>query len=150
MQIRLPTLKPTGVVNRSSKLGYQWPHKRDLCPPKIFKKNEKTNIFFLTASDSMFLCQSLRRNVPPFCSDLSLRLRKIIFMQIYFVSIYHTIITPILQCMKSSTIQTPEQYKPLSSTDASAGVASLVPFAAFALVSPPSSPCGWLRLRSFT
>ena len=45
VQIRLPTLKPRGVVNRSSKLGYQWPHKRDLCPPKFFLKNEKTNIF---------------------------------------------------------------------------------------------------------
>ena len=28
-------LKPRGEVTRSPKQGYQWPHKKDLCPPKI-------------------------------------------------------------------------------------------------------------------
>ena len=32
-------LKPRGDVTRSSKQGYQWPHKKDSCPPKIFKNN---------------------------------------------------------------------------------------------------------------
>ena len=31
-------LKPTGDVIRSPKQGYQWPHKKDSCPPKIFLK----------------------------------------------------------------------------------------------------------------
>ena len=31
-------LKPRGDVTRSPKQGYQWPHEKDLCPPKIFKK----------------------------------------------------------------------------------------------------------------
>ena len=40
VQIRLPTLalKPRGDIIRSPKQGYQWPHKKDLCPPKIFQK----------------------------------------------------------------------------------------------------------------
>ena len=32
-------LKLRGDVTRSPKQGYQWPHKKDLCPPKIFKKD---------------------------------------------------------------------------------------------------------------
>ena len=37
VQIRLPTLalKPGGDIIRSPKQGYQWPDKKDLCPPKI-------------------------------------------------------------------------------------------------------------------
>ena len=31
-------LKPRGDATRSPKQGYQWPHEKDLCPPKIFKK----------------------------------------------------------------------------------------------------------------
>ena len=31
-------LKPRGDVTRSPKQGYQWSHKKDSCPPKIFKK----------------------------------------------------------------------------------------------------------------
>ena len=31
-------LKPRGDVTRNPKEGYQWPHEKDLCPPKIFKK----------------------------------------------------------------------------------------------------------------
>ena len=39
VRIRLLTLalKPRGDVTRSPKQGYQWPHKKDLCPPKIKK-----------------------------------------------------------------------------------------------------------------
>ena len=29
------SLKPTANVTRSKKQGYQWPYKKDLCPPKI-------------------------------------------------------------------------------------------------------------------
>ena len=29
-------LKPRGDVTRSPKQGYQWPHEKDLCPPKKF------------------------------------------------------------------------------------------------------------------
>ena len=32
------SLKPRGDVTKSPKQGYQWPHKKDLYPPKIFKK----------------------------------------------------------------------------------------------------------------
>ena len=40
MQVRESTLvlKPRADVTRSSKQGYQWPHKKDLCPTKFFKK----------------------------------------------------------------------------------------------------------------
>ena len=31
-------LKPKADVTRSPKQGYQWPHEKDLCPPKIFLK----------------------------------------------------------------------------------------------------------------
>ena len=31
-------LKPRGDITISPKQGYQWPHKKDLCPPKIFLK----------------------------------------------------------------------------------------------------------------
>ena len=34
------SLKPRGDVARSPKQGYQWPHEKDLCPPK-FKKKKK-------------------------------------------------------------------------------------------------------------
>ena len=45
-QARGPTLalKSKADVTRSPKLGYQWPHKKDWCPPKIKKKNNKTTI----------------------------------------------------------------------------------------------------------
>ena len=29
-------LKPRGDITRSLKQGYQWPHKKDLCPPKNY------------------------------------------------------------------------------------------------------------------
>ena len=32
-------LKPRANITRSPKQGYQWPHEKDLCPPKIFKTN---------------------------------------------------------------------------------------------------------------
>ena len=31
-----PALKPRGGVTRNLKQGYQWPPKKDICPPKIF------------------------------------------------------------------------------------------------------------------
>ena len=31
-------LKPRADVTRSLKQGYQWPHEKDLCPPKLKKK----------------------------------------------------------------------------------------------------------------
>ena len=34
-------LKPRADITRSPKQGYQWPHKKDMCPPKILKKEEK-------------------------------------------------------------------------------------------------------------
>ena len=33
-------LKPRGDVTKSPKQGYQWPHKKDSCPPKISKKKD--------------------------------------------------------------------------------------------------------------
>ena len=30
-------LKPRADVTRSPKQGYQWPHEKDLCPPKFLK-----------------------------------------------------------------------------------------------------------------
>ena len=40
-------LKPRGDVTRSPKQGYQWPHEKDLCPPK---NKKKTFVFFSPAS----------------------------------------------------------------------------------------------------
>ena len=39
--MRLPTLalKPRGDVTISRKQGYQWPHKKNSCPPKLFLKS---------------------------------------------------------------------------------------------------------------
>ena len=34
-------LKPRGDITRSPKQGYQWPYKKDSCPPKILKKRKK-------------------------------------------------------------------------------------------------------------
>ena len=36
-------LKSRGDITRSPKQGYQWPHKKDSCPPKNFKKKKKEN-----------------------------------------------------------------------------------------------------------
>ena len=36
-------LKPRADVTRNPKQGYQWPHKKDLCPSNIFKKIRKKN-----------------------------------------------------------------------------------------------------------
>ena len=43
MQVRESTLalKPRADVARSPKRGYQWPHKKDLCPAKFFLKNKQ-------------------------------------------------------------------------------------------------------------
>ena len=37
-------LNPRADVTRSPKQGYQWPHKKDLCPPKIFFKKSGRNV----------------------------------------------------------------------------------------------------------
>ena len=34
-------LKPRGDVTRNPKQGYQWPQKKDMCPPKTLKKKKK-------------------------------------------------------------------------------------------------------------
>ena len=38
-------LKPRPDVTRSPKQGHQWPHKKDSCPTKIFKKNLEKDWF---------------------------------------------------------------------------------------------------------
>ena len=52
-QARDPTLdlKPKAEVTRRSKQGYQWPHERDLCLSKSFKKTkmDKYVLIYLTA-----------------------------------------------------------------------------------------------------
>ena len=37
-------LKPRGDVTISPKQGYQWPHKKDFCPPKILKIKVQSKI----------------------------------------------------------------------------------------------------------
>ena len=37
-------LKPRTDITRSPKLGYQWPHKKDSCPPKFSKKKTTDNL----------------------------------------------------------------------------------------------------------
>ena len=41
------TLTPRGDITRSPKQGYQWPHRKDLCPPKKIKKKKQTGNCFL-------------------------------------------------------------------------------------------------------
>ena len=45
-------LKPGADVTRSPKEGYQWPHKKDSCPPKNFKKKHNHNFCVLKYYDS--------------------------------------------------------------------------------------------------
>ena len=45
------TLKPRADVTRSPKQGHQWPHEKDLCPPKL-KKN--VTFYLSTVSDTRF------------------------------------------------------------------------------------------------
>ena len=40
------TLKPRADITRSPKQGYQWSHKKDMCPPKILKKRKKGTCFY--------------------------------------------------------------------------------------------------------
>ena len=36
-------LKPRGDITRSPKQGYQWPHRKDLCPRIFFKEEYELN-----------------------------------------------------------------------------------------------------------
>ena len=45
-QARKHTRDPLGFEIRSPKQGYQWPHKKDLCPPKTFLKKTSQNMGF--------------------------------------------------------------------------------------------------------
>ena len=45
-------LKPSADVTRSPKQGYQWPHKKDLCLPKIKKKSL---VYFYSLTTAQFL-----------------------------------------------------------------------------------------------
>ena len=63
MRIRVPTLalKPRGDVTRCPKQGYQWPHKKDLCPPKISRKqhvsrNIVVDLPFLRKHKASLMC----------------------------------------------------------------------------------------------
>ena len=61
MQIRLSTLalKSRGDVTRSPKQGYQWPHKKDSCPPKILKNKKKNCVevfILLRDTDAIEYC----------------------------------------------------------------------------------------------
>ena len=54
--IRLPTLAlKLRDVTRSPKQGYDWPHKKDLCPPKFKIKSWKKN-FFVAWNYTIVLC----------------------------------------------------------------------------------------------
>ena len=52
-------LKPRADITESPKQGYQWPHKRDLCRPKIFK-NKKDQFNF---QHHIFILKLLFRNL---------------------------------------------------------------------------------------
>ena len=51
-------LKLRGVVTRSPKQGYQWPRKKDSCPPNNFKKLQKKNWNCLPYLHSQPTCQT--------------------------------------------------------------------------------------------
>ena len=59
MRIRQPTLdlKLRGDVTRNPKQGYQWPQKKDMCPPKTLKK--KTNSYCTLLSNHFILLDIL-------------------------------------------------------------------------------------------
>ena len=83
MQIRLPSLalEPRGDITRSPEQGYQWPHKKDLCPPKFrnFLKNFWQNWIYIFSS-------SLWRKI---CRYFYIRSR--VKRQHNIVTEYHTI-----------------------------------------------------------
>ena len=49
-------LKPRADITRSSKQGYQWPHEKDLCPPKVLK-NQRVKLLYngLRLSDMLIV-----------------------------------------------------------------------------------------------
>ena len=51
-------LKPRADVTRSPKQGYQWPHKKDMCPPKTLKKKP----FVIHLSKNTALCSVIFLN----------------------------------------------------------------------------------------
>ena len=56
-------LKPKGDVTRSPKQGYQWPHKKDSCPPKILKRkvclrNQVIYQYLIFALSTFYLIQN--------------------------------------------------------------------------------------------
>ena len=53
-------MKPRGDVTKSPKQGYQWPHKKDLCPPKFKKKKKLLPILF---AESIFLLLEVTRDL---------------------------------------------------------------------------------------
>ena len=59
-------LKPRGDVTRSPKQGYQWPHKKDSCPPKFIKKTKKLPLLFISTKFILFqtraVFQKLKNN----------------------------------------------------------------------------------------
>ena len=45
-------LKHGADVTRSPKQGYQWPHKKDMCPPKILENLKKKKVAKLSGSST--------------------------------------------------------------------------------------------------
>ena len=72
-------LKPRGDVTRSPKQGYQWPHRKDSCPPKNLKKKKKKYLIgwhlgwqanFLSLNKVTGSRKDLRINRNSYLSDL--------------------------------------------------------------------------------
>ena len=63
MQVSPPwLLKPRADITRSPKQGYQWPHKKDICYPKIKKKQKKNVVnVILTSFDLNWMTRLPRR-----------------------------------------------------------------------------------------
>ena len=51
------TLKSRADVIRIPKQGYQWPHKKNSCPPKFFKKKKMTEFQHLKADITELNCE---------------------------------------------------------------------------------------------
>ena len=64
MQRSVIVLKPRADVTRSPKQGYQWPHKKDMCPPK-FKKKKKICQCRGTTTEESFLYAMRSQHLNP-------------------------------------------------------------------------------------
>ena len=69
MRLLTLALKPRGNITRNPKQGYQWPHKKDFCPPKCLTEQVTVRIWrqrhrIFMSSQEFFMSTEMGRMVP--------------------------------------------------------------------------------------